>query len=204
MRNVGSLLALLLAISLDAAAVENRSTAPGSGEGPGIRQEEPGFVTERQGTNARTAAVRDSAASPDRGPSSPRPLPSPNIGFIDSPSAICFQPDPSQDVCQVNWYYLSVDATPNYVVSMWVLLGTKVIMKQTGFFQTSAYIPGANLGLGFKVQCGPPVDDTSYCSGPPCTPLKVGNTYSYTVRAKDSANLTAANYGSFSCPAYIP
>jgi len=42
----------------------------------------------------------------------------PHIGFIDSPSATCYQPDPGIDACHLTWYYLAVDAAPNYMITM--------------------------------------------------------------------------------------
>jgi hypothetical protein len=61
------------------------------------------------------------------------------------------------------------------------------------------YAPYAMHGRGFRVACGPlvPSDD------PTITPDH-GNTYAYTIRARDTAGLTAANYGTVFCPAFIP
>ena len=79
----------------------------------------------------------------------------PNIGFIDSPSATCYQPDPIQDACFINWYYLSVSAAPNYMITMTASLNAIGPVAHTqGFFQTSMYIPYNMLGRGFKVACG--------------------------------------------------
>ena len=62
----------------------------------------------------------------------------PTIGFIDSPSATCYQPNPSQDACYINWYYLSVDATPNYMITMTLTLNDfGPVAHVQGFFQTS-------------------------------------------------------------------
>ncbi len=62
----------------------------------------------------------------------------PNIGFIDSPSATCYQPDPGRDACYINWYYLAVDAAPNYMITMTVTLNDFGPVAHTqGFFQTS-------------------------------------------------------------------
>jgi hypothetical protein len=120
----------------------------------------------------------------------------PNIGFIDSPSATCYQPDPSQDVCYINWYYLSVDANPNYMISMTVVLNDiGMVSRSQGFFQTSMYVPYNMFDSGFKVACG-----ALGAGGDP----KLGNAYSYTIRARDSANLGSANYGTAYCPAYTP
>src|SRR5512145_638691 len=42
----------------------------------------------------------------------------PNISFIGSPSATCYQPDPARDECYLNWHSLSVDAASNYMITM--------------------------------------------------------------------------------------
>jgi hypothetical protein len=119
----------------------------------------------------------------------------PNIGFIDSPTATCYQPDPAQDVCRINWYYLNVSAAPNYIISMTVSLAPYgYLANAQGFFQQSMYIPYNMLGDGFKVPCG---------GANPSYP-GFGNAYNYTIRAKDSAGLGSANYGTVVCPLYRP
>ena len=120
----------------------------------------------------------------------------PNIGFIDSPSATCYQPDPSKDECFINWYYLNVDATPNYMISMTVAINSiGTLANIQGFFQTSIYVPYNMLGDGFKVACG-----SKGASGNPL----LGNGYAYTIRARDTAGLSSANYGTTYCPYYTP
>jgi hypothetical protein len=120
----------------------------------------------------------------------------PSIGFIDSPSATCYQPDVSQDACYINWYYLAVDANPNYMITMTLTLNDFGPVAQVqGFFQTSMYTPYNMFGNGFKVNCG------ALGSGGNPT---LGKAYAYTIRARDSANLGSANYGTAYCPAYTP
>lgn len=120
----------------------------------------------------------------------------PNIGFIDSPSATCYQPDPAKDECFINWYYLSVNASPNYMITMTVQLNAiGNVARVNGFFQTSMYVPYNMLGDGFKVACG-----ALGAGGNPYW----GNAYAYTIRARDSAGLKSANYGTAYCPAYTP
>ncbi len=136
----------------------------------------PGASTQVQGQNTRESI-------------------SPAIGFIDSPNAYCHQPDPYQDVCYINWYYLSVDAAPNYMVQMTLELDGKFVARNQGFFQTSMYIPHDMNGLGYKVRCG-----SLGSGGDP----NWGATHSFTIRAKDSAGLSSTNYGTAYCPAYIP
>ncbi len=120
----------------------------------------------------------------------------PLIGFIDSPSATCLQPDATQDECWINWYYQSVESSPNYMICMYTMLNAigKVARTQ-GFFQTSMYLPYSMYGRGFRVPCG-----ALGAGGDP----SLGAAYGYTIRAKDSAGLSSANYGTVYCPAYIP
>jgi len=128
----------------------------------------------------------DAAASPNQ----------PNISFIDSPTAGCVQPDPTVDECYINWYYMSVSADPNYMITMTVKLNDFGFVGQYhGFFQTSMYVPYNMNPDGYKVACG-----ALGAGGNP----NWGNDYGYTIRARDSANLKSANYGSVYCPAYTP
>lgn len=153
------------------------------GQGPGGADI---LSQETQGENMRE--IQD-AAQVD-GPQQP------NIGFIDSPSATCYQPDPSRNECYLNWYYLSVDAYPNYMITMTLSLNnTGPVAHTQGFFQTSMYVPYNMLGQGVKVACG----DLGAGGNP-----KLGNAYAYTIRARDSAGLSSANYGTTYCPAYTP
>lgn len=120
----------------------------------------------------------------------------PNIGFIDSPSATCYLPDSSQDSCYINWYYLSVDASPNYMITMTATINNIGPVAHTqGFFQTSMYVPYNMLGQGFRVPCG-----SLGAGGNP----QLGNAYAYTIRARDSAGLSSANYGTVYCPPFNP
>ncbi len=149
------------------------------------------MVTETQRENLRTVEVPAATEKADGTKA---------IGFIDSPTATCYQPDSRVDECFINWYYLSVSAAPNYMINMWVILNdTGGVVIYQGFFQTSMYAPYNLHDRGFRVPCGPlvPSDD------PTVTPDH-GNAYGYTIRARDSAGLKAANYGTVNCPAYIP
>jgi hypothetical protein len=120
----------------------------------------------------------------------------PQIGFIDSPSATCYQPNPALDDCRVKWYYLSVNATPNYMITMTVSLNAiGPIAHVQGFFQNSMYVPYNMLGDGVAVKCG-----ALGAGGNP----ELGNAYAYTIRARDSANLGSVNYGTVYCPAFKP
>jgi len=120
----------------------------------------------------------------------------PNISFIDSPSSTCYQPDPAKDECFINWYEMSVSASPSYMISMTVQLNSIGNVARTqGFFQTSMYVPYNMVPNGYKVACG-----ALGAGGNPYW----GNAYAWTIRARDSANLGSANYGTTYCPAYTP
>lgn len=122
--------------------------------------------------------------------------PEPQISFIDSPTAVCYQPDPAEDLCYINWYYLSVSASPDYMICMEVTINAVgKVAYYSGFFQTSMYAPYGLHGRGFRVSCG------SLGAGGYST---LGNAYAYTIRARDSSSLRSANYGTVYCPAYTP
>lgn len=91
---------------------------------------------------------------------------------------------------------MSVDAAPNYMITMTVQLNAIGYVARThGFFQTSMYVPFNMVPNGYKVTCG-----ALGAGGNPYW----GNAYAYTIRARDSANLKSANYGTTYCPAYTP
>lgn len=146
--------------------------------------------SETQGENTREISAPAGQVSQANAPQQPL------IGFIDSPTATCFQPDATKDECRINWYYLSVNASPNYMIAMTVTLNSiGPALRANGFFQTSMYLPYNMMGEGFKVACGAPGAggiDT------------LGNSFAYTIRAKDSSNLSSANYGTVYCPPFNP
>ena len=113
----------------------------------------------------------------------------PQISFIDSPSATCVRPVADTGHCYIEWNYLNVSASSGqYVISMTVEIDDRVRAYHSGFFQTSMFIPGDLYGDGFQVTCGRPDADGW------------GKTYAYTLRARETGGLSAANYGSVTCP----
>ncbi len=125
-----------------------------------------------------------------REPSSPG---APNISFIDSPSATCYLPVSGTDTCYITWDYLYVTAgASQYMISMTIGIDNHLSAYFGGFFQTFIYIPGDMLSPGFRVACGTP--------GSGGNPY-LGKQYSYTIRARETSGLSAANYGAVTCPA---
>jgi hypothetical protein len=119
---------------------------------------------------------------------------SPDISFIDSPSPTCSLAEPGTGVCYINWNYLYVTAsTSQYIISMTVAISGEIQSYNSGFFQTAMYVPGDFYSPGFRVNCGLPGT----------TPPGLGKSYSYTVRARETGGLGAANYGSVICPGDI-
>ena len=175
---------VLLPLSLAAAPPEERGAQAATKEAPAAA--DGGMVVESHASNTRTALA------PGRAPL---------IGFIDSQAPYCTQPDPRQDACYVNVAYTSVSASPNYMINLHMFIDNKLVFRAQGFFQTSLYVNASNAGLGFRVACGPPRDDPSDTAVPK---RQVGNAYSLTVRAEDSAGLKSANYATITCPPYNP
>jgi hypothetical protein len=158
-------------------AASSRSLAASAG--PQILEEEVLGDTRRE-------ISADPGAAPDQ----------PEISFIDSPTAACYQPNPNQDTCYVNWYYMYVDASPSYMVSMTLQLNAiGFVGRYNGFFQTSMYVPYNMHGQGFRVPCG-----ALGAGGHP----QFGNAYAYTIRARATDGFGSANYGTLYCPAYTP
>lgn len=113
----------------------------------------------------------------------------PTISFIDSPSATCYQPVSNRNDCYISWSYLYVTAaTSQYIISMTVSIDNQLRAYHSGFFQTSMYVPSDLYGRGFKVACGPRNRNG------------LGNSYAYTLRARETGGLSAANYGNVQCP----
>jgi hypothetical protein len=143
--------------------------------------------------------------TPDAAPPSeqgllPQSRTSPDISYIDSPSAACYQTNPGKNECFVNWGYLYVTSTsPSYMTQMTVTIDSRVRAVYQGFFTTALYVSGDMHGLGFKVPCG-----VLGANGNP----SLGMAHTYTVKAVDTSGLTAANYGSVTCPGvrmvYLP
>ena len=117
----------------------------------------------------------------------------PEISFIQSPDAACVQPEVGSNTCYITWSYLYVEAAPNYIITMTVEIDSKRRASYHGFFQQSIYVPTEMLSL--QVVCG------KRGSG---GKSDMGMQHAYTIRARDTANLGSANYGSVLCPAFIP
>ena len=146
--------------------------------------------SETQAGNTRQITASEGAPSNITAPDQPQ------IGFIDSPTAACVQPDPAKNECFINWYYLAVSADPNYMITMTVQLNDfGFVARYQGFFQTSMYAPYNMNPQGYRVACGAP-----NASGI----QNWGKSYAYTIRARDSSNLGSANYGTVVCPPYTP
>ncbi len=112
-----------------------RGQAPNNQDGGEI------ISRENQGENVREISTSPGDVAPQ----------APSISFIDSPTVTCYQPDPGQDACYINWYYMSVDANPNYMVAMTVTINTiGIVSRIHGFFQTSMYVPHTMLDRGVK------------------------------------------------------
>lgn len=140
----------------------------------------PAFETQGQAQRMRTQ------------PSAPHAL-----GFIDTQAPHCLQPDRTLDQCYINFYYNGV-VSDQFVTTFTIALDGRPVAGAYGFFQSSFSLPRKTLGdRGLAVACGIPgaSDDPDPA---------IGLRYAYTIRARDSAAQTSANYGVIGCPAYVP
>ena len=131
----------------------------------------------------------------------PEEVDSPAISSIDSPSPTCYLPVPGTGACYIRWGQLSVTtAGSSYIISMTVSIDNDLRAYHSGFFQTTMTIPAQMTAPGYRVVCGLPGS-----GGLPGW----GKAYSYAIRARDTAGLSAASFGSVRCPAdtvkvYLP
>ena len=126
-----------------------------------------------------------------------RPVEPAALGFITTDAPHCLQPDPAFDACYINFQYNGV-SSDQYVIWFTVSVAGRIAMRADGFVQPSFALPRNTLGsLGLRVACG-----LTGASGD-ADPM-VGLSYPFTIRARDSANTNAANYGTIGCPAYFP
>ena len=179
---LASLVGLAFAWGAVRAAVIAQSSAP---------QPPPAAPTPTALFDVPQVSPEEAAPGSDRqrDPSNPD---APAISFIDSPSATCYLPRPGTDACYITWNYLNVSAsTSQYIISMTVNIDNHMSAYIAGFFQTAMYVPGDIFGKGFRVACGTP--------GSGSVP-NYGKQYQYTIRARETGGLKAANYGSVTCP----
>jgi len=120
---------------------------------------------------------------------------SPAISFIDSPSPMCYRPVVGTGVCYIQWHYLYVAASSgSYVISMTVTIDNHLRAYHSGFFQSAMFVPGDLSAPGYRVTCGAPGSGGI---------AELGKTYTYAIQARETTGLTAANYGSVTCPADV-
>lgn len=125
------------------------------------------------------------------------PLAPQALGFIATESPHCIQLDPAVDACYINFQFNGV-SSDQYVTEFTVAVNGLIALRAYGFFQGAFSLPRNSLGdLGVRVACG-----RTGASGD-VDPL-VGLRHPFTIRARDSAGLNAANYGVIGCPAYFP
>jgi hypothetical protein len=115
---------------------------------------------------------------------------SPDISMIDSPTPACSLPRLHTGVCIMTWYYMFVNAAPDYIITMTVSIDNQPRARYSGFFQTSMIVPSGM--MRFSVPCG-----ALGSGGDP----NYGASHIFTLRARDTSGLTASNYGTVYCPA---
>jgi hypothetical protein len=183
---------ILIAIGLAAIFILATFTFMQSARGQVLPDQNHEIIITSETQDGNTRQISAPESNQTGGDEANQPL----IGFIESPTAGCVQPDPTKDECFINWYYMSVDAAPSYMITMTVMINDfGFVSRYSGFFQSSMYVPYSMNPQGYKVACGSLGD-----GGNPSW----GEVYNWTIRARDSAGLSSANYGSVYCPAFTP
>jgi hypothetical protein len=121
---------LILFVSASAGAMEQPQLPRQSA--PAVR--EPARPEESQGESARASASPQS------------------LGFIDTASSHCYQPNPARNECYINWLYHQV-ASSTYLKFLRVAIDGRVVSNAQGFFQNNLYLPQQMSGNGFRVAC---------------------------------------------------
>ena len=118
----------------------------------------------------------------------------PQISGITASNPYCYVSDPSRGVCAINWRWIQVSGAPaaniNYLT---IEIDGRRRANYRGFFDTSIQVQSGMNGEGFKVACGPPGENADN------DPV-YGFTYSYRLKAEDSANAIATVSSSVRCP----
>jgi hypothetical protein len=123
---------------------------------------------------------------------------SPDVSFITSSNPYCYQPNPDEDVCYINFRYTYVSSAPaTYMRYLTIEIGDDLRANYRSFFDDSITVLYAMQGPGFKVSCGAAGDNLAEDEN-------FGKQYSYTIRAEDSNEAKSANYGSLLCPPFLP
>lgn len=114
---------------------------------------------------------------------------------LQGDSAICYRPINASGDCYIRWQQISVSAPASaYVISMTVVIDSRMRAYHAGFFQTAMYVPGDMVGRGFRVNCGAPGS-----GGVP----GFGRSYDYILRARYTDSSTSSSRGAALCPADI-
>ncbi len=111
----------------------------------------------------------------------------------------CTQPDPRQDACYLNFSFATATGTSSPLIN--VSVNGKLVFRLQSFFQTSISMDHTFPGLGYRVACGPPVNDPF---DPSPTPRQIGNQYSLKVDYSEFGASQGFDQATISCPPYQP
>lgn len=156
-------------------------------QGGGLSQGRQTVILERQGDNVRALDLPAGMEAPE----------SPALSGITTQMPYCYQPDPDEDVCYINFRQNSVQAgIDKSMFGMTVTIAGEVRVLYRGFFDSSLNAVYGMHGDGFKVPCGAPGE-----GGVP----SMGASYSlYIIAEENGTGVKSANSGIIRCPPYVP
>ncbi|MCU0520944.1 MAG: hypothetical protein MUF84_09660 [Anaerolineae bacterium] len=182
MRRISIVLGVVLLIVVGLGLTLRLALGQAPGPGHGYRVVESQTVDDDQHV---VYAPADSAA-PDN----------PTISSFSTQTPYCYQPDPAQNACYINFYRHYVESAPAPNMRyMTITIESRIRAVYRGFFQDSMYVGYDMQSPGFKVACG------ALNSGGVAT---MGKSYAYSIEVRDSQNGWSGNYGTLNCPAYVP
>ena len=123
---------------------------------------------------------------------------SPDLDFITSSNPYCYQPDPAEDICFINFRYTYIKSDPSpYMVYLTIKIDGELRANYRSFFDNTITVHYDMNGPGFKVSCGEPGENDE-------EDPDFGKKYAYHIMAEDSNALKSSNYGSLYCPPFLP
>jgi hypothetical protein len=178
---VAAVPAMLLALPISAQDRGPQNGTAGAQDGRGL-------VVESQGPNTRVR-VSQSARNPQ------------SITSAQLSRPYCTQPDPRQDACFLNFSFLGATDSGSGIAYVTVSVNGKAVFRLNSFFENSISADHTFPGLGFRVPCGPPVNDPWDSAVPP---RKIGNLYQLKVEFSEVSTSNLTDIAAVYCPPYQP
>jgi hypothetical protein len=120
----------------------------------------------------------------------------PTISFVEVTTPFCYQPNPTEDTCYINWASMNVAAVPTGMAAMTVTIqGLGIVARYEAFFQDAMTVTHEMHGSGFQVACGGPGAGGR---------SQLGHRYDWTIEGEDINGTTSSSSDALYCPPFSP